>query len=252
MQRAPRGAGAHGAPPLARTGRCAGPARRGSMGAMNEWDDRVRVLPRAVARTPRAPTWTRSSPGASRARRDGAGRGHRRRPRGAPPARPGLRGHELRRRRRHASPTSCARPRTCRSRTAPSTSSSAVSRRTTSTTPARRVARDGAGDAPAGRLRGHPVHRRARAAGREGCATPRTSGTTRARSSWRCSPARASTCARRRTFPRRHDMDDWLSATGCAGAVRRASVKRLLAHVAEPGGDAWTDTKWVGAGGERR
>jgi SAM-dependent methyltransferase len=46
------------------------------------------------------------------------------------------------------------------------------------------------------------------------------------------------------TFPRRHDMDDWLSATGCRGACA-AEVRRLLAHVAEPDGDAWTDTKWV-------
>ena len=46
------------------------------------------------------------------------------------------------------------------------------------------------------------------------------------------------------TFPRRHDMDDWLSATGCAGECA-AEVRRLLAHVAEPDGAAWTDTKWV-------
>jgi SAM-dependent methyltransferase len=46
------------------------------------------------------------------------------------------------------------------------------------------------------------------------------------------------------TFPRRHDLSDWLSATGCEGECA-AEVRRLLAHVAEPGGAAWTDTKWV-------
>jgi SAM-dependent methyltransferase len=47
------------------------------------------------------------------------------------------------------------------------------------------------------------------------------------------------------TFPKRHDMDDWISATGCNGACA-AQVKRLLAHVAEPDGSSWTDTKWAG------
>ena len=46
------------------------------------------------------------------------------------------------------------------------------------------------------------------------------------------------------TFPRRHDIADWLSATGCTGAAA-AEVRRLLAHVAEPDGSAWTDEKWV-------
>ena len=45
-------------------------------------------------------------------------------------------------------------------------------------------------------------------------------------------------------FPRRHVMDDWLSATGCAGEAA-AEVRRLLAHVAEPDGSAWTDVKWA-------
>jgi SAM-dependent methyltransferase len=45
-------------------------------------------------------------------------------------------------------------------------------------------------------------------------------------------------------FFKRHEMDDWLSATGCTGAIA-ARVRDLLAHVAEPGGAAWTDTKWV-------
>jgi SAM-dependent methyltransferase len=46
------------------------------------------------------------------------------------------------------------------------------------------------------------------------------------------------------TFPRRHVVDDWLSATGCTGE-RADEVRRLLAHVVEPGGVAWTDTKWA-------
>jgi SAM-dependent methyltransferase len=46
------------------------------------------------------------------------------------------------------------------------------------------------------------------------------------------------------TFPKRHDMDDWLSGTSCAGECA-VEVRRLLAHVAEPGEAAWTDTKWV-------
>ena len=45
-------------------------------------------------------------------------------------------------------------------------------------------------------------------------------------------------------FPRRHDMSDWLSATGCTGAAAD-EVRRLLAHVAEPDGSGWTDVKWV-------
>jgi SAM-dependent methyltransferase len=45
-------------------------------------------------------------------------------------------------------------------------------------------------------------------------------------------------------FSRRHVMGDWLSATGCTGAAA-AEVRRLLAHVAEPDGSAWTDVKWV-------
>jgi SAM-dependent methyltransferase len=46
------------------------------------------------------------------------------------------------------------------------------------------------------------------------------------------------------TFPRRHDMAGWLSATGCTGACAD-EVRELLAHVAEPDGSAWSDTKWV-------
>ncbi len=53
------------------------------------------------------------------------------------------------------------------------------------------------------------------------------------------------------TFPRRHDMADWLSATGCEGACAD-EVRRLLAHVAEPDGSAWTDTKWVAQAVKRR
>lgn len=46
------------------------------------------------------------------------------------------------------------------------------------------------------------------------------------------------------TFPKRHDMTDWISATGCSGAAA-AEVRRLLEHVAEPDGSAWTDVKWA-------
>jgi len=46
------------------------------------------------------------------------------------------------------------------------------------------------------------------------------------------------------TFPKRHDMDDWLSATACQGTCAD-EVRRLLAHVAEPDGAAWTDVKWA-------
>ena len=45
-------------------------------------------------------------------------------------------------------------------------------------------------------------------------------------------------------FRKRHEMDDWLSATGCTGASA-VRVRELLAHVSEPGGVAWTDTKWA-------
>ncbi len=47
------------------------------------------------------------------------------------------------------------------------------------------------------------------------------------------------------TFSKRHDIADWLSATGCTGASA-AEVRRLIAHVTEPDGSAWSDTKWVG------
>ena len=46
------------------------------------------------------------------------------------------------------------------------------------------------------------------------------------------------------TFPKRHDMADWLSRDGLHGAAA-ARGPRLLAHVAEPDGSAWTDGKWV-------
>ena len=44
--------------------------------------------------------------------------------------------------------------------------------------------------------------------------------------------------------PRRHVFAEWLSCTGCAGetAVR---VRELLAHVTEPGGEAWLDAKLI-------
>ena len=45
-------------------------------------------------------------------------------------------------------------------------------------------------------------------------------------------------------FFKRHDIADWLSATGCGGAAA-AEVRALLAHVAEPDGSAWTDVKWT-------
>jgi SAM-dependent methyltransferase len=45
-------------------------------------------------------------------------------------------------------------------------------------------------------------------------------------------------------FPTRHDIDDWLSATGCAGDTA-ARVRRLLAHVSSADGRTWTDTKIV-------
>ena len=46
------------------------------------------------------------------------------------------------------------------------------------------------------------------------------------------------------TFFKRHQMDDWLGATGCAGEDARR-VRELLAHVSEPDGDGWTDAKIV-------
>lgn len=52
-------------------------------------------------------------------------------------------------------------------------------------------------------------------------------------------------------FQRRHDMGDWLSATGCSGAAAD-EVRRLLAHVAEPGGAGWTDVKWAAQAVRRR
>ena len=45
-------------------------------------------------------------------------------------------------------------------------------------------------------------------------------------------------------FAKRHEMDDWLSATGCSGDVA-ARVRSLLAHVSAPDERSWTDTKIV-------
>ena len=45
-------------------------------------------------------------------------------------------------------------------------------------------------------------------------------------------------------FAKRHEMDDWLAATGCGGAAA-AEVRRLLAHVSADDGLSWTDTKIV-------
>jgi SAM-dependent methyltransferase len=52
-------------------------------------------------------------------------------------------------------------------------------------------------------------------------------------------------------FAKRHVLDDWLSATGCTGAVAE-EVRRLLAHVTEPDGSAWSDVKWVAQAIRRR
>ena len=57
----------------------------------------------------------------------------------------------------------------------------------------------------------------------------------------------------RTTFEKRHDMDDWLSATSCAG--RRKEPREsgsLLAHVSEPDGAAWRDVKLVVRGSQVR
>lgn len=45
-------------------------------------------------------------------------------------------------------------------------------------------------------------------------------------------------------FDKRHDLADWLSATGCRGDDA-ARVRSLLAHVSDPDGSAWTDAKIV-------
>lgn len=44
--------------------------------------------------------------------------------------------------------------------------------------------------------------------------------------------------------PRRHVFAEWLSCTGCEGETA-ARVRDLLAHVTEPGGEAWLDTKLI-------
>ena len=45
-------------------------------------------------------------------------------------------------------------------------------------------------------------------------------------------------------FAKTHEMDDWLSATGCTGDVA-ARVRGLLAHVSRDDRQGWTDTKIV-------
>ena len=46
------------------------------------------------------------------------------------------------------------------------------------------------------------------------------------------------------TFAKRHDMADWLRATGCDGADA-TRVRELLVHVSDVDGAAWTDGKIV-------
>jgi SAM-dependent methyltransferase len=46
------------------------------------------------------------------------------------------------------------------------------------------------------------------------------------------------------TFEKRHDMADWLSATGCTGAAA-VRARGLLAHVSDSEGDGWVDVKIV-------
>jgi len=45
-------------------------------------------------------------------------------------------------------------------------------------------------------------------------------------------------------FAIRHEMGDWLAATGCSGEVA-AKVRDLLVHVSPADGQSWTDTKIV-------
>jgi len=44
--------------------------------------------------------------------------------------------------------------------------------------------------------------------------------------------------------PRRHVFAEWLSCTRCEGETA-ARVRELLAHVTEPGGEAWLDAKLI-------
>ena len=44
--------------------------------------------------------------------------------------------------------------------------------------------------------------------------------------------------------PRRHLFAEWLACTGCEGETA-ARVRELLAHVTEPGGEAWLDAKLI-------
>lgn len=46
------------------------------------------------------------------------------------------------------------------------------------------------------------------------------------------------------THPRRHVFAEWLACTGCAGETAER-VRALLAHVTEPGGEAWLDAKLI-------
>jgi SAM-dependent methyltransferase len=51
-------------------------------------------------------------------------------------------------------------------------------------------------------------------------------------------------------FEKRHDMADWLSATGCVGFTA-GRVRELLAHVSDAAGDGWVDVKIVLKGVKR-
>jgi SAM-dependent methyltransferase len=44
--------------------------------------------------------------------------------------------------------------------------------------------------------------------------------------------------------PRRHVFTEWLGCTGCEGETA-SRVRGLLAHVTEPGGEAWLDAKFI-------
>ena len=214
---------------------------------MNEWDESARRTTATAARTRRATTWTRSSPGASRAPGVTAldvatGGGHvARRLREL-----GCVVTTLRRRRRHASPTSCARPRRCRS---PTGSFDVVVCRVAAHhfgDPAPGGPRDGARHPPAGRARGHAVRRRARRSRPRSCAIAHARARTTRATSWsRCWRRRGSRCVAEATLReaprhRRLAVGDGVRGRrgrrGAAAAGARGGAGRL---------QAWTDVKWV-------
>ena len=222
-----------------------GPAAGAVHGAMNEWDDRFEYYRDSPGHAEgddldQVVAWCEPGPGVT-ALDVATGGGHvARRLREL-----GCDGDHVRRRCRHGAGRGLPGRGARRSRTR---SFDVVVCRVAAhhfTDPARAIREMARVDASPGRVRGHAVRRRTACSGPRSCATRRTSRTTRATSSSRCSTTPGCEVAGRGVLRAGGTMmDDWLSATGCAGeaAARGAAAPRPRGR---SDGSAWTDVKWA-------